>query len=522
MLMDMLWVTLIVLALLSGIWKLFQNLVWRPHALTRWFEKQGITGPSYTFISGSLKEIQGLKKLANEKVLDTHSHDIIPRVMPHYYKWFSLHGDMFLYWFGTRPRVCITEPELAKEVLSNKSGFYTKAKARPSLAAILGKGLVLVEGDDWVRHRKVVNPAFHMEKLKVMTKTMAACTLSKLDQWQEQAIQTKEKYKEIDMSEEFQQLTADVISQTAFGSSFIEGKEVFEVQKELLQRAAASSNNIFIPGSQYIPTRWNVQTWKLNRRAKNTLKRIIESKLNSEDERHSDSRYGDDLLGLLLGTLMAESGRKQGIQLDMDEIIDECKTFFFAGHETTSHLLTWTMFALSLHSEWQESLREEVLRECGTEIPDSDKLSKLKLVNMVLLETLRLYPPAILLTRMASRDTKLGDVSIPKDSEIAIPVLMIQRSKKFWGEDANEFKPKRFADGIARAAKHPNALLAFSVGPRACIGQNFAMMEAKMVVAMILQRFTFTLSPQYQHAPVEKLTLQPQFGLPIFLQPLRE
>ncbi|XP_058084247.1 cytochrome P450 709B1-like isoform X5 [Magnolia sinica] len=519
--MDILWVTLVVLALIP-VWKLFQNLAWRPYALTRWFEKQGITGPPYSFLSGSLEEIKGVKKLASEKVLDTHSQDIIPRVLPHYCKWFSLHGEMFLYWFGTQPRICINEPELAKEVLSNKFGFYLKSKARPPLAAILGKGLVFVNGLDWVRHRRIVNPAFNVDKIKVMRKRMAACILSMLDGWQERAIQTEEKYKEMDMSEEFLQLTADIIAQTAFGSSYIEGKEVFEIQKELVQRAAASSHDVFFPGREYIPTRWNVQTWKLKRRTRNTLKRIIEKKLNSEDERHLESSYGDDLLGLLLGMPMAESSRKQGGQLDMDEIIDECKTFFFGGHETTSHLLTWTTLLLSLHNEWQERLREEVLRECGTEIPDADKLSKLKLVNMVLLETLRLYPPVVIMTRMASRDMKLGDISIPKDIEISIPVLMIQRNKKYWGEDADEFKPMRFVDGIARAAKHPNALLAFSMGPRACIGQNFAMMEAKMAIAMILQRFTFTLSPQYKHSPIMKITLQPQSGLPVLVQPLHE
>ncbi|XP_058084244.1 cytochrome P450 709B1-like isoform X3 [Magnolia sinica] len=518
--MDMLWVTLVVLALLP-VWKVFQKLAWRPYALTRWFEKQGITGPRYFFISGSFEEIKDLKKVASEKVLDTHTQDIIPKILPHYCKWLSLHGETFLYWFGTQPRICITEPELAKEVLSIKFGFYPKSKARPPLAATLGKGLVFVNGLDWVRHRRIVSPAFNVDKIKVMTKRMAACILSVLDGWQEQAIQTEEKYKEMDISEEFLQLTADILTQTAFGSSYMEGKEVFEVQKELIQRAAASLHDVFFPGCQYIPTSWNVQTWKLKRRARNTLKRIIEKKLNSDDGRHSEySSYGDDLLGFLLGIPMAKSSRKQGGQLDMDEIIDECKTFFFGGHDTVSHLLSWTTLLLSLHNEWQEKLREEVLRECGMEIPDADKLSKLKLVNMVLLETLRLYPPVAIMTRMASRDMKLGDISIPKDIEISIPVPMIHRNKKYWGEDADEFKPMRFVDGIARAAKHPNALLAFSTGPRVCIGQTFAMIETKMVIAMILQRFTFTLSPQYKHSPIIKITLQPQFGLPVILQPL--
>ncbi|OVA16606.1 Cytochrome P450 [Macleaya cordata] len=142
-------------------------------------------------------------------------------------------------------------------------------------------------------------------------------------------------------------------------------------------------------------------------------------------------------------------------------------------------------------------------------------------VNMVLLEALRLYCPVIVLLRKASEDMKLGELIIPKDTSVSIPLAMIHRSKKYWGEDANEFNPTRFADGVSKAAKHPNALLAFSVGPRACIGQNFAMMEAKLVIAMILQRFSFSLSPKYTHAPIDNLTLQPQFGLPAVLRPLR-
>lgn len=139
---------------------------------------------------------------------------------------------------------------------------------------------------------------------------------------------------------------------------------------------------------------------------------------------------------------------------------------------------------------------------------------------MVLLEALRLYCPVIMLFRKASEDMKLGELMIPKDTLVSIPIAMIHRSKNYWGEDANEFNPWRFSDGISKAAKHPNALLAFSVGPRSCIGQNFAMMESKLVIAMILQRFSFSLSPNYTHAPVDNLTLQPQYGLPVVLRTL--
>ncbi|KAJ8636532.1 hypothetical protein MRB53_010799 [Persea americana] len=511
------------LLMLSILWKLCSFLVWRPYTLTKWFAKQGIRGPTYSLVSGCLEEIKSLRRDAKEIVMDTDSNDIIPRVQPHYHKWLSLYGDTFLYWYGTEPRVFISEPEQAKEVLSNKFGFYPKPKAKPTIAAMMGKGLVFVEGPDWVRHRRAVSPAFNIDKLKVITKRMAACTLSMLNGWQEKVTEAKGQCVEMEMGMEFKQLTADIISHTTFGTSFIEGKEVFEVQMELQERAIVSSTDIFIPGTQYLPTKWNIRTWILKRRLRNTLKNIIVSRLKSKGDGGSDTSYGDDLLGLMMGLSTTESSNKQevGLELNVNEIMDECKTFFFAGHETTSHLLTWTMFLLSINKEWQEKVREEVLRECGMGIPDADKLSKLKLLNMVLLEALRLYTPVIVLLRKASKEMKLGNLTVPKDTQISIPLSIIHRNKKYWGEDANEFNPMRFAEGVKKAAKHPNALIAFSIGPRACIGQNFAIMEGKTVMALILQRFSFSLSPKYKHAPADRLTLQPQYGLPILLKPLQ-
>uniref|UniRef100_A0ACD5YY08 Uncharacterized protein n=1 Tax=Avena sativa TaxID=4498 RepID=A0ACD5YY08_AVESA len=206
--------------------------------------------------------------------------------------------------------------------------------------------------------------------------------------------------------------------------------------------------------------------------------------------------------------------------MSMDEIIDECKTFYLAGHETTSLLLTWIMFLLSTYPEWQEKLREEVLRECGKEIPVGDALNKLKLVNMFILETLRLYGPVTLIQRKASSDLELGSIRVPKDTILTTPIKTIHRDKEIWGEDADEFKPQRFENGVTRASKHPNAFLPFSSGPRACIGQNFTMIEAKVVFAMILQRFSISLSPKYVHAPTDVFTIRPRYGLQVVLKSL--
>jgi PHYB activation tagged suppressor 1 len=321
---------------------------------------------------------------------------------------------------------------------------------------------------------------------------------------------------EIELSSQFEQLTADVISHTAFGSSYKEGRQVFLAQRELQILAISTVFSVQIPVFRYLPTEKNRKTWKLDKRVRVMLMDIIKSRLATKDT----AGYGNDLLGLMLEACAPEHGETP--VLSMDEIIDECKTFFFAGHDTTSHLLTWASFLLSTNPEWQDRLREEVRRECGDEEPNGDTLTKLKLLNMFLLETLRLYAPVSIIQRKASSDLDLGSFRVPEGTILTIPIAAIHRDKEIWGEDAGEFRPERFENGVTRAARHPNALLSFSSGPRSCIGQNFAMIEAKAVVAMILQRFSLQLSPKYVHAPMDLITVRPRHGLPMLLKRLEE
>ncbi|CAN1133027.1 Cytochrome P450 709B2 [Linum perenne] len=511
---------LVILA--TNILELLKTLLWRPYVLTKHFENQGISGPPYHLLYGCLDEMKKLGREAKHMLLDNHSNDITPKIMPHYHKWFSKYGDTILYWYGVQPRITVMDPEIAKQILSNKFGFFVKSTYRPSI--VIGKGLVLLDGPVWARRRRVLNPAFSMDKLKAMINRMTSCTLEMAAEWEEQAAASKDgSSSEIRINSAFQKLTADIISHTSFGSSYLQGIQAFKALTHLQSRSAAILTNVFIPGTQYLPTRSNLEIWKLDRELNTSLRSIIENRLRSNSGKHGGG-YGDDLLGIMIeASEMADAGTKSILttKLKMKEIMDECRTFFFAGHETTSNLLTWAIFLITTHHEWQQRLREEVVRECGMNIPDADSLPKLKLMNMVLLETLRLYSPAIEVVRMATVDMKLGKLDIPKGTSLSIPIIMIHRSKELWGEDSNEFKPMRFENGVSMAAKHPNAFLSFGMGPRVCIGQNFAMMEAKSVLALLLQRFSFTLSPEYKHAPANNLTLQPQYGLPVIVKPLQ-
>ncbi|KAM0916489.1 hypothetical protein ACQ4PT_010137 [Festuca glaucescens] len=371
-------------------------LVWRPRAITRQLRAQGIGGPGYKFFAGNLAEIKQLRADTAGDALDVGSHDFVPMVQPHFRKWIAIHGTNLLnLQFYLRKldavyhaivltlmvpcSICRThvpvlvrceaervhDVNVVKQVLFDRNGLYPKNFGNPHIARLLGKGLVLTEGDDWKRHRKVVHPAFNMDKLKMMTVTMSDCAGSMMSEWK--AKLDKGGDVEIELSSQFEELTADVISHTAFGSSYTEGKKVFLAQRELQFLAFSTVFNVQIPGFRYLPTKKNLQISKLDREVRTMLMNIIKSRLAAKDT----MGYGHDLLGLMLEACAPEHGENP--LLSMDEIIDECKTFFFAGNDTSSHLLTWTMFLLSTHPEWQEKLREEVLTECGSDVPLVEK-----------------------------------------------------------------------------------------------------------------------------------------------------
>ncbi|KAL5671851.1 hypothetical protein ACJX0J_016157, partial [Zea mays] len=352
-------------------------LVWKPYVVTRWFRGQGIGGPSYRFLVGSLPEIKRMKAAGSKITLDVGSHDFVPIVQPQYRRWVSDYGKTFLYWFGAVPTICVAEVGLVKQVLAERTGLFPKDYMNDSMEVLLGKGLVLANGEDWKRHREVVHPAFKPDKLKTMSVVMADLVQRMMQQWRSQIQRASNHEAEIELSSEFSELTSDVIAHTAFGTSYKEGKEVFVAQKELQELTFSTWLDIPAPAclrKLKLPTsKSSRRVEELDKKVRSMLMAIIEGRLAAR----GTSGYGNDLLGLML---QARALEQEGHQmLTTEEIVDECKTFIFAGQDTTSHLLTWTMFLLSRYSEWQHRLREEVLRECGDAVPNPDTVTKLKL-----------------------------------------------------------------------------------------------------------------------------------------------
>ncbi|KAL9995975.1 putative 11-oxo-beta-amyrin 30-oxidase [Helianthus debilis subsp. tardiflorus] len=399
------------------------------------------------------------------------------------------------------------DPEMIKDVLMKFNDFQ-KTRSYP-LIKYIATGLVTYEGDQWTKHRKLINPAFHVEKLKNMVPTFhLSCSemIGKRDK-----VITSNGSCELDVWPHLQALTCDVISRTAFGSSYQEGTRIFQLLREQSVYAMEAAMSFYIPGSRFLPTKRNRKMKAIDHEVRNSIKSIIHNKLNAM--KAGEGNY-DDLLGIMLESngKVAEQNQNQSHGMTIYEVIEECKLFYFSGQETTAGLIVWTMILLAKHQEWQSRAREEVLSVLGDQNIDIDGLNHLKVVNMIFHEVLRLYPSFTQVTRKTAKDITLGGLSLPSGIQIALPLMLIHYDEQLWGSDANKFKPERFSEGISKATKNQVIYFPFGWGPRICIGQNFALLEAKTALAMILQKFSFELSPSYVHAPNMVLSLQPQYG----------
>ncbi|KAM3383012.1 cytochrome [Capsicum galapagoense] len=509
----------------------------RPKKIEEHFAKQGIRGPPYKFFIGNAKEIVSLMMKASSQTLPSYSHNILPRVLSFYHHWKKIYGATFLVWFGPTPRLAVADPDLIREIFTTKSEFYEKNEAHPLIRQLEGDGLLSLKGEKWAHHRKIITPTFHMENLKLLIPGAASKVIEMLEKL---TPNSKNGEIEIEVSEWFQILTEDIVAQTAFGHSYEQGKAIFRLQAQQMILASEAFQKVFIPGYRFLPTKRNIKSWKLDTEIKKSLMKVIQERTDNWEKNEIQENNGPkDLLGLMIQASIKESSLISSINnpihqnssthnnnnnssmITANDIAEECKTFFFAGEQTTSNLLTWTTVLLAMHPHWQDLARDEVIKVCGSSaIPSKDDLVKLKMLSMILNESLRLYPPIVATIRRAKADVDLGGCKIPLGTEVLIPILAIHHDQAIWGNDANEFNPSRFSEGVARAAKHPLAYVPFGLGVRQCIGQNLAILQTKLTLAIILQRFALRLSPQYKHAPTVLMLLHPQYGAPVIFKRL--
>ncbi|XP_026407645.1 cytochrome P450 CYP749A22-like [Papaver somniferum] len=492
--------------------KFIHKVWWNPIYITKFLASQGINGPRYKLLHGNAKEILKMANESKSKPMEELSHQIFPYLQPFRYACIKTYGKIHLSWIGPRPQLFVSEVELIKEIMNDKDGVYPKTKSEGYFKKLLGDGLVSAQGNKWIKQRKQANHAFHAESLKGMVPSVIAAVETMVEKWK------MYEGKEIEVFEEFRILTSEVISRTAFGSSYAEGKNVFEMMMKLGSIVSASFLKIRLPGiGKLMPNQDDIESDRLEQEIRKSILGLVQKR----EETRRNGGYGSDYLGMLMKATHEADEKKR---ISVDDMIDECKTFYLAGHETTTTLLTWTCLLLAINTEWQDKARKEVFDLLGENnpAPDDNSIGKLKILSMIINETLRLYPPVVAVVRRVAREVKVGNrIVLPANIELSISTVAVQHDPEIWGEDVHLFKPERFAEGIAKATNNNTAaFLPFGLGPRVCVGSNFAITEAKIALVMILQRYHFTLSPAYVHSPTQRITTRPQHGLQIMLHAL--
>jgi cytochrome P450 len=412
------------------------------------------------------------------------------------------YGDLVDIRFPPFRNFLVTHPRDVEHVLQTNHRNYWKGTVMGRLKRITGDGLVFSDGALWRRQRQLAQPAFHRDRIAAMGDMMTATTAHMLDRWQAQAATGQP----FDIAPEMSGLTLEIVAQALFGTDFGDDKNDF-VRAVLGALAYANHllNHLFTPPLA-IPTPANLR----GRRAIATIDRIVGTMI---DARRRDGTDRGDLLTMLIRARAADTDTG----MNDKQLRDECVTFLSAGHETTAVTLSWALHLLSTHPIVERRLYHEVSDVLGDLPPTFEHLAHLPFTRMVLEEALRLYPPAWAVPRQAYEDDELGGQRVPAGTTVTVCPYVTHRNPAFW-EHPEAFDPERFTP--ERSAARPEyAYYPFGGGPRGCIGRQFAMMEAQLVLAMVVQRFRLERVSSHPVVPDPVLTLRPRHGVLMSLRP---
>jgi cytochrome P450 len=391
-------------------------------------------------------------------------------------------------------RVLITDPTLIHEALVRNADSLSKGEdVRRALGPALGQGLLTADGPHWRWQRQSVVPAFRHETLLGLLPAMIAAAERTRDRWLDSPPQS-----EIGISHEMMRTTFDIIVQTMMsGPGHI---DVARVEKGI---------------TDYLkPTGWVFALSILNaperlpypgrRRAKAAADYLRSAITDMIAERRRSGQQREDLVSLLLAASDPESGR---MMIDT-EITDNLLTFITAGHETTALGLAWTFHLLSRHPEHEAKVLAEIDEVVGADAVRPEHITRLAYTRQVFSEAMRLYPPAPIITRTATRAFQLGHFTIPAGTVVIVPIYAVHHHTALW-DDPEKFDPGRFSAEQVKT-RHRYAYMPFGAGPRICIGSAFATMEAVAILAVLLQALRLRSTSSDAASPTMRVTLRPK------------
>jgi cytochrome P450 len=408
------------------------------------------------------------------------------------------YGDVVDLRFGLMRVRVLNHPDLVEEVLVTKSRHFIKhgplRQARPSL----GNGLLTSEGDFWRRQRKLAQPAFHRERIAGYAAAMVAAAERMLDGWDKSGDQVR------DVQDDMMRVTLEIVAMCLFDADVSGDAAAASAAMETLIRCFARRVDQLIKLPMAIPTPSNLRF----RRAMGRLDRIVFAIIA---ERRASGADRGDLLSMLLHARDEDDGRRMTDR----QLRDEAMTLFMAGHETTANTLAWTWLLLSQNPEAEARLHAELDDVLGGRTPTFADLPRLSYADRVITEALRVYPTVWLLGREAIEPCTIGGERVPVGLTLWMSQWVLHRDGRFF-DDPEAFRPDRWADGLARRIPR-YAYFPFGGGPRICIGNSFAQMEAVLLLATIARRYRLRLAPGADVRPLPTMTLRPDGGVPMIL-----
>ena len=394
----------------------------------------------------------------------------------------------------------VSDPELIREVLVTQAANFPKDDRDVELLdRAIGHGLVSANGADHKRQRRLTQPAFHTRRIDAYADTMVAYTEAMLDEWADG--------QELDVAEAMSALTMLIVARTLFGADRVAMKDTAErigAAIHVIQAAADKEFQAPLVLPEWLPTTLNRQ----RRAAREVLYEIID-RLIADRCAGSDAADSGDLLSMLL-----LSRDEAGDRMSDDEVRDQLVTLFGAGHETTSNALTWTWYLLSQNPTVEARLHEEVDAALGDRPPALPDLPHLPYTMQVLKESMRLYPPAwVVNVRRAAADTTLGPYAVRRGDQLWLSPFVMHRRPAFF-PDPERFDPDRWTPERERALPK-FAYMPFGGGPRVCIGNGFALMEAHLIIAAVARRYRLRLRSGHPIALNAQITLSNLGGMPM-------
>jgi cytochrome P450 len=408
------------------------------------------------------------------------------------------YGDVVRFYVMMQERTIVNSPDLINQVLViQQAKFHKSELTRRITTRILGQGLLISEGDFWRRQRRLAQPAFHRARMAEYGATMLELAEAHIRNWRDGDQRS--------ISEEMMSLTLDIAVKTLFGTTLPSESRQIGQAMTFLMRYSLRRNRLPVR----IPESWPTPS---NRRADRELEFVNSFVQCIIDERRAElnSNHHNDLLALLMGAM-----DEDGTQMTPQQLHDETMTLFLAGHETTAQMLSWTWFALSGNPAAEEKLHEELHGVLGGRAPAAEDFPRLPYLRAVMNEVLRLYPPAYILARETMEPCELGGFDIHKGSTVVISQWIMHRDERYY-DDPLAFRPERWLDGLQDRLP-AGAYFPFSTGPRRCIGEGFALLEAAIVIATLAQKFKFRLVPGTEVVPEPLITLRPRNAIQMTL-----